>query len=653
MTSTLEMPRPGPAAPLSVKSTEPLAFELQWQEGRTRAAHVETLLRARLPHVARYGNPTPAGGRQRYLLRAGSVPKRARPTVAVTAATFHRGGAVERPALGIGRIEQVQATSLVGTFPVSQVPLHNPLDRDVEVLLRVRLQQPRDCTALYGVRLPARGDVDFRITTRPSVNELFLDADIPPGCAMKASAVELVDWCLVGAGDPAAGALLLRPAYAAWYRWPDESASVRGAFSYRARRQKPVGPQGAVEGYDDFAAIGRFSLGRDGKVRLELSSGQDDGIDDLLREAFADVLRPDFDGLAAANKFAPVAADRVAVIGPGWNPMQPRAAVVTTAGSRDRPELASYLLVEDGRVVGDDFDRWQHRRIGGREVVVRRVGSSVERTWSWIEADGRLVPNVVTSTTTFGDRMFRTAELCLHDLEVGDGPGVAPAPAAVTGDGSAALRAIWDGGFRLTSAPLVIEAGFEVQTPGTDLVWHGVAKSSGRVVLRGIGPHLQRADFTFVGKLDAAQEIAVAAAIRDRFLIWYPRDFNARAPFDTHFAGCEVAAADAAGDFDVRGHSRLARVLTGKGVVEGLQWSDGSLTRFRREQVGGQAVVTRITEEIGGPDAARRNRWTAETSVRWRQFGDHVLPVAFVFERIFGTDWGPEKIVLRDVVVCE
>jgi hypothetical protein len=62
-------------------------------------------------------------------------------------------------------------------------------------------------------------------------------------------------------------------------------------------------------------------------------------------------------------------------------------------------------------------------------------------------------------------------------------------------------------------------------------------------------------------------------------------------------------------------------------------------------------VVTRIDQKVGGEHTPAALRWDAAVQLTWQEFGEHLVPTKLVFERIFGRDWGPESITLRDVRV--
>ena len=388
-------------------------------------------------------------------------------------------------------------------------------------------------------------------------------------------------------------------------------------------------------------------------VLLVAAAAADDGAGHLVVMAFADVLRGDFDRLVRDNQLVLITPDRVALIGPGWDTARRQTQSIATSRNDDRPELARGLEVTAGRIsaatiAGEPTDRWEHRRFGDHYVIWRRTTSSTETTWSYGERNGLLVPAVVRRTTAFGDELFSAEVITFSDVQIGGTAEVQPI--APKGQGADALRTIWDGAFSLVGDPLEITADFAVEAAATELLWQGATRLRGSVKMRGIGPHLRHVDFTFHTKLTANKELALAAAIHDRFLIWHGRDFNCRQPFDVVFDGATIAKADLAGDYVITDH-RIAKVRTKDGIVTGFELRGGGTRAFRHGKCGDQRVVTHITEKFGDGNSKSRDRWTATTDVKWKKVGDHILPTAFVFTRIFGKDWGPEKITFSKLKV--
>lgn len=622
-------------------SAEPLLFEIE-SRGKKGEAGTETFARVMSPRFARFGRPTLPGGKERYELATNLAGGKGQFSVRVSAASWHEGAAVPKPDLRIGEPQQVQRTSLGGTFPVTQVTLHNPFDRDVEVLLRVKLVQPVDRVDLYGVRLPANGAFDWVVSTRGTL-PVYVPNDLPPGGPVKATGFELVDWVLVGEAPKEAGAECLGAAYRAWYRWSDLQNDVTGEVSCRGRHKKLNS-----EEYEDYKFRGTFRVTPAGAVTITADADTTDaGM--VLGAMFANLMHPDFDELQAKNRLVPVAASRVAIVGPGWNRQRSSGGLSVANGAVDFDQVED-LEVQDGRIVSSgygDYQRtlWQMQQFGAGLAVTRRTGKSVDTSFSYREEGGRILPTAATSTTTFGDDLFSATEVVITGLKL---EGVAPRPSrAPKGDGVEALRAIWDAAWHVPTGPLEFSADFAVDSPGTDLMWQGQKRLRGKVVQRGMGRHLQHADFEFEGSHDLARQMALAAVIRDRWGIWYGRDFNDRLPFDEFFAGATIHAADGKGVFAVDG-GQIAAILTSGGLVRGWRRA-GMAVDFTWQKIGDVQVVTRIDEQIGSPNDKSTQRWRAAVTIGFTTVKGQLLPSSFKLERIFDKDWGPEVLTFTNI----
>lgn len=626
-------------------AAEPLQFRIELPAKKSEPPQVATFARALLPHAARFGRPVPAAGKATYFVPTALPGKKGQFTVQVTAASFVDGGSVPKPAVVVGQPDQVQRTSLAGTFPVTKVAMTNPVDATLDVLMLVTFEQPKDRVDLVGVRLDARATRDVVFATLPGV-AAYLDPTMElPGCAMKATAFEIVDWCLVGAVPVDAGANVLRDAYEAWYRWPEADTAVAGDFVFR-ERQARFGQPGT---FDDFLIKGRFAVTAAGETNVEVLEGTGANASYLLRELVSNLRRPDFAALAANNRLQLVADDRVALIGPGWSMLTQDSGQHRTGGAVKAEESAD-LQVRDGRIVSDgrgsgERTAWEWQSVDGREVVTRRAASFLETRYSYATLGGRLVPLGASQENRPGNALFTASEIQLSNLRF---DGVAPAPRQEpAGAGALALRELWNAGYRLPTEPLVIETKFTLTT-GNDGVWRGKKKLSGTLVMEGIGRNLRSSDCAFDGTLAREDEVQFAAMLRDRLLMWYGRDFNDRQPFDELFAGATVEAPDAEGVFRVT-DCWLDRVFTSGGLVRGLRAKGGgTTTKFTWEKIGDRQVVGRIDEKIGGPDTPAARRWDAATIVTLAPVGEHLLPAKIVFERIFGRDWATETLVFRD-----
>lgn len=628
-------------------AAEPLEFRIELPQKKPAPPLQETFARAQLPHVARHGRPTPAGGKLTYLVSTAMPGKKGQFTVSVAGASFFTGDAVPKPDLAFGKPEQVQRTSLAGTFPVTQVALQNPFAADLDVLMLVHYEQPQDLVELVGVRLAANARRDLLIATRPG-RDVFLDPLMEdPGTAVKATSFQVVDWCLVGTASPDAAIGGLREAYQAWYRWPEADAAVAGDFTFRERRRI----HGVEDRYEDFLVEGRFTLSSAGAIEVQIVSGKGANASFLLRDALANLRRPDFATLAEQNALKPVTADRVALVGPGWHLIERDAGrhrVDGTAKAEESPDLEvrGGRIVSDGRGPGERT-RWEFQEVAGAAVVTRRTSASTDSRYSYAVVEGRIVPVAAASVVTLGDKVFSAAELTLARVRC---EGVVPlVPPPPTGAGVAALRALWDATYRLPSEPIVVEAKFDIAL-GNDGVWRGRSKLSGSVVMEGVGRHLRRSDWRFDAAMAREDEVQMAALLRDRLLMWYGVDWNDRAPFDEFWRGAVIHAPDATGTFAVENRP-YDRVFSSGGLVRGLRGKGGGATKFTYAKVGDRQVVTRIDQQFGGPSTPAALRWDAVTLVTLAPVGDHLLPTRIVFQNIFGREWQPETLVFRDLRV--
>ena len=623
-------------------SAEPLQFEVT-SRGQKDAEPKETFTRAMLPRFARYGRPVLAGGKERYDLTTYLAGNKAQFSVRVVAAVWHEGTALPKPDLHIGEPQQVQRTSLSGAFGVTQVSLTNPFDREVDVLLRVRLVQPVDRVDLYGVRLPVGRSFDWVISSRGSL-PVYLPHDLPPGNAVKATEFEVVDWILVGETPKSAGADQLRAAYEGWHRWPAVSSDITGEVAVRGRRKKLNS-----EDYEDTKFQSSFRVTPDGTVKIEANEASGDARM-VLGMAFANLLRPDFETLAARNQLQPLGDSRIALIGPGWDPQQQRGSRLSVAGGTTSFESVEDLEVRNGRIVSSgsgDSPRttWHTQPYGAGYAVTRRTSASQDFAFSYREDGNRLIPTAAMMTTAFGGNLFSACEVILSGVRFEGAPP--PPPNPPTGTGVAALRQMWDSAWHLPTGPIEIAANFEVSNSGTDLIWQGQRRLRGKVVMRGIGRHLEHADFEFEGSHDLARQMALAAVIRDRWGMWYGRDFNDRRPFDEHFAGAVVHAANDQGLFRIE-NGPVVEVSTSGGLVRGWR-QPGLAVEFTYQKFGDVHAVTRIDEAIGAPDAKSQQRWRSSVLVQLTMVKGQLLPTVLQFERIFGKEWGPELITLTNL----
>ncbi|MCB9876494.1 MAG: hypothetical protein H6835_02740 [Planctomycetes bacterium] len=616
-------------------AAEPVVFAIA-PSGRDRATGDERRTsRGRLPDLRRFGRPVAPGQKQRFWLRTSVPGDRKKLQARVVEACFHDGPPVPEPAGLVGAIDHVQRESMIGTFPVPLVKLHNPLDRDLDVLMLVTLSQPRDGVELFGARIAAGKTLDWVLWSVPYETP-FLDTDGAPAGPVRATKIDVVDWLLVGDPDADAGARRFAAAYEPWLRWAEPRPTVQGSFELRGRQLRVNSTE-----YDPLAASGGFTLHPDGKLVLE-ASGTTGDAEQALRAAFADLLRKSTDEVLKGNRCLPITADRVELHGAGFTAEGPSPFAAGHGASAGGGERMWYEL-GGGQIVGcgwgpHRWQRWQTLDVGNGYLVARREqeDGKVFEQFSWAQIDGRWMPVAWQSSTTYGAQLFRDVSLHLADLRV---TGAVAAPvAAPAGDGVDALRALWDGAPHVATAPLELTAQVEVRTPGTDWVWAGNKKVEGTLHLRGIGRSCRQLTLDTGGRLGEEAEHTLAAAIFDRFGIWFARDFNDRPAFDELFDGTRIDAADPGGVFHVHDGPVLAVHAKGDRIVRVIYRNGRDLT-FTHGKLGALEVVTTARDHIG------------TTKVTLQVVDGHLLPARLHFEHIYDREWGPETITLRNLKV--
>lgn len=617
-------------------AAEPLTFAI---ECKGKPPVQEQFRRTRLPHAQRFGRSVAPSGKQRYWVGTSRPSKRRGDySVSVQSACFHRGADVTRPELLAGAPDQVQKTSLAGTFPITRVPLKNPFDCDLDALFLVELSQPRDVVHLYLARVPAGGALDWDLYGVPD-RTAWLDPLGGPGFAVKATGAELVDWSLVGEPDEEAARQRFASCYEGWIRWR-RPVAMQGRFRHVQRRTKMN-----TEEYEDSVSEGSFVVRPNGDVTVDFDGGGRSAADRALHSAFSDLLRRPVDEVLAQNRCYLVDQDRVELRGPGFGAGSSGGARIQSGNAAPGSGDAAWYECRDGRIRGRGYGdsaglSWTTQAFGsGYVVTVRQIGSSQFERFGYAELDGRVVPVRWSAATHFGERLFSSDELVLSALRPADDAQVAAAeaPAPPTGDGVDALREAWQHGARVPSEPLRITAQLDVRTPGTDGVWNGHQRVRGEVRMVGVGRACRELVFESSDDLAAEVERTLASVVYDRFLMWFGQDFNDREDFDALFAGATVGA-PRRGVFEVRG-CRVAEVQVDDGRVTRLLFANGAERTFRWGKVGSRPVVTQVRSG------------DATVEMQFADVDGHLLPTKIEFERQFGRDWGPEVITLRRLQV--
>ncbi|MBK8975522.1 MAG: hypothetical protein IPM29_06320 [Planctomycetes bacterium] len=629
---------------------EPLRFAIEAPPHAQREEPVTvTVDRAPLPHVQRAGRPVEPRGRARYLLQATIWQLPPKLSVEVDEGLFFAPDSLAgllpdaAPVELVGAPTQETFADATGTRPRTTLTLRNTADRPVDAILRATATRPLDAEVLLTVSLPAGSTRAVTIEDLPAALGW---SDLPAGLGARIERAEVVDWTLQFPRDEDAAREALLRAYATWVRW-DRPRAIAG--SLRIREQELDGTV--------HAGVGTFVMAADGTPRVTWTEGDAArlGAASALRNAFADLRRPSAEELAAANRFDPFGGGWVAIDGPGIDGRPPGSTEIRTirpdGGESTRiegqRELPLYLVDGDelhgsGWSSGHGRIDWRTQRLDDGFVVTERRSADGTQLWHsvWTRVQGVVVPAAYRTArfTATGELSLETV-LELGDLHVADDrAGELAAPA---GAGVDALRAAWDATWRYPDEPVTLTAEFDIETPGTDLVWVGQKRVRGSLTLTGFrgfrhwGSGWATLTCSFDPSLPATQHGALSAAIHDRLILWAGRDLAGRGPFDEVFAGATIDA-PAGGRFAIHG-GRYGGVEIADGRVVALEIAPGSWRRTRFAKAGDAQVPNVVTTGI------ERLRAT------WRSVDGYLCPTAFVFERSFGTDWGPEKLTLRNL----
>lgn len=611
---------------------EPIAFEVTLPAKRRKdAPRIERFERTKMPRAQRFGRPVLAGKKQLYHVATGLVGDKRKYSVRVVHASFHDGATIAKPTLLAGKAKQVQATSLAGTFPITRVALHNPLAHDLDALFLVTLTQPKDLVELYAVRLAAGQQRDWDIYSRPGA-AMFLHPEAAPGCAMRATKFELVDWVLAAPPDTAAAKQQWRKAYRSWLRWPDDKPTMRGNYEHRRKRNRFN-----TDEYDDEFERGVFAIAADGTVTIEGETKT--GADDAIVRAFADVHRKPVDQVIANNKFYVIDENCIEIQGTGFQTHSP--ATVRVGSQQSKPGAGDYpwYSIANSRFAGKGMGEWrpsawQTRDFGSGYVVTRKSDGTNVETFDYAALASLVVPTRWTTTTTYGDKLNKSEELTIRGLTHSNPQPIKANPP--TGEGAAALRKVWQAAARITTKPITVTADLEVQTPGTDLIWHGLPKVRGKLHMVGIGRHCTELTLDLLGKAQPEVERALASAVYDRFLLWYGKDLNDRPPFDQFFAGARIDKPTSKGLYRVHdGH--VTGVHVRDGLIQQFDYEGDRHRTFTHKRFADRMFVTSFS--MG----------KAQTKITLTEIQGHVLPSKLHFVQSFGRDWGPETLTLRNL----
>lgn len=615
------------------RAAEPIRFTVA-PKGAAREGPIE-VRRVDDPVAGRAGRVVPPGGAVTYLL---SVPRAARAlagaAVRVTGASFPAGTGVAKPPVVVEGIDCAQEPDEAGV-PVwrTTARLRNLLDRPVDALFLARLREPPGARVLVARRLGPRESVAWVFREAPL---LLHELRSPRLTGVAARSLELVDWSVIAGDGRAEGEALLRGAWENWARWEEPFPAPRGRFRFRSIA-------GGAAGAPPSAVSGAFSLDAGGLVTIVPESPVDPTLGDAVRraigEAFADLRRP------AAE--AAVAAARPALVEEGAV-----ARVLCEAPPSGERGPAQVFRIEQGMLRGWEapdaprsiFERWTLEAAGARflvtgrdlfqEAVLRGERPCDRVRFRYGDVDGRIVPLSYARAASYagGAPDETTVEFDAISFDEGAVP-------ALPVEAPPEVRAAWEDPYRHPAAPVDFAARFVAENAGTDAVWAGARRASGRLRLDGFAGfgNFLRSEVEVEGSWPEETRRAIAAALIDRLLLWARRDFSARAPFEIAFRGASVAPREgAAGVYEVT-NGPCATIVLRDGRIESLDAPSLLGGRLGFETVGASLVHASLER---GP--ARMTGRLADVGGGW------ILPVEMRFERIFDAAWGPERILLSE-----
>lgn len=616
---------------------EPMLFRIL----AGKDAKPQLVARAPMPHAARWGNGVAARGSRKFLLQFRGAADAKNLRVDVARAVFHRGAPQPESPVTVGRLSETHATVDGERMRATAIALRNDAAVPVDLVLRVSYDDAGGEQGLVTVRLQAREQREALVAQRP----LELGWSEPASMAnAKIVRAEVVDWTTLQPDEAGCAEAMqaLRAAYERWARWPEPRPSCTGTFVAVTQRQGEAGD--ALQRHE-----GSFRLAADGAPVLELRGAPPAAlrarIERAVVQAFADLRRPSFDALAAAHRLVQMQRGVIGVDGPPPDWM-----------------LGDLFALDGGRITGLRLAEAEHAitqnwllqseadgyLVIGRDTMQAALGdepAEVERR-AYARLGTWLVPVSLRVETRYpATGFFDVMQLTLSCDE--PQPAGAAAPGEPTGDGVAALHEAWDAAYAYPDRPHELRAKFEAKTPGTDQVWLGQRSVAGTVALGGfrgfrVHPAAWSAPVTAIsGKKYGDQDAArLGAALVDRLWLWAGRDFCGRLPFAQAFRGARIAAA-AEGVFRIE-NCLYDEVEVRDRLVVRLREAGGRERHYEWNRVGGRDVPVRITT---GREVL---------SATWQVIdADWVLPVELRFERVFGDDWGPETVRLRDVALRE
>lgn len=235
---------------LSTEPLEALTFELTVKKGNKEETHI--LTRAQEPFAKRIGRPIlPKESKEFQVLAPVDVETAKKSSGGVVKYEFFRGKYESKPLVKIAgkTVSRAHSGKHNRQVAATTVKLENLSSRPVDATFLAKMRTPKDVQTLFSVRLQPKEKKDWVITETPGgPNGPWPDADIEK--------LELIDWCEMfgsadepepiptrakirenfpesGSSEPpkGSGVQILREAWNATYRFPDQPLRITGQFA--------------------------------------------------------------------------------------------------------------------------------------------------------------------------------------------------------------------------------------------------------------------------------------------------------------------------------------------------------------------------------------------------------------------------------------
>lgn len=629
----VEVSNPGPAA------AEPLDFEIS---GPKLAAPL-TLTRVSRPHADRAGRAVPPGGKKSYWLQASHVAAElASPAARVTSASFFEGAGVDSPPVRIGAIRhETESGDGIAPYPVSILDVENRLAERADVVVELACDEPYRGRSLALLTLGPSEKLAWRLahgfrTIAPVVTGGSVGA--------KVLTAKAVDWSVerspADGRDPLAD---FAEAWTGWLRRPDTAPPVTGTFEIEEGAERAGGPPLSARASGTFRIDARTPVTFTPDAPLDAATTR--GVQNVFRRAFTPVFRRPVEDVLRGGVTRECRGTYRVGAGIEGDARFPRLLEV-----RER-RFGGWTDCESGGI----SERWTAAPLGDGYVIVRReeFQTALSRDATEIETseyalvDGHVVPVLYRRASGLW-----SAGLSSHaTLRLRPDAGVTPEPAPAE---AAAMRVpepvrkAWDAAYRYPARPATLTGTVVVESPANDALWHGHRKLQSTFKLTGFRGMLDGHDRWDTAAFDidvrASDEVKrqLGGAIEDRFRLWAFRDFAGREPLDRLFASAVFAPVAGREETWSIANASWASVELRKGVIAAYATGKDLRRTIEYAKIAGTLVPVRIRtgdEELLATFTDLGGGW--------------LFPATLEFRRVFGRNWGPEKLTFSKLKLVE